>query len=168
MLGRDSISNDNTINQNNDIITIDNKRQEGVYIKHMTVGGMTAVISTKGFMFNAEKYEAKINDCSIRHQVLDLNTLLYRIETNAGLSLVANTMSKFVGNFKLSSLLKHFGFEEKLSNEEMQRRAVEEILGTFTVNDSKANNKNNKSNTNSNGNGNTKHKHKGKHHIKKS
>jgi len=121
--GRDTLMNDTL---STDLTPINNRRQEGVYIKNMTVGGMSAIISTKGFMFNAEKYQAKIDDYTIKGEVLDFNTLLYRIETNAGLSLVTNTMNNY---FKISSFRKYFGIEEKLSKDEIQRRAIAEILG---------------------------------------
>ena len=80
-------------------------------------------------MFNAEKYQAKIDDYTIKGEVLDFNTLLYRIETNAGLSLVTNTMNKFADYFKVSTFLKYIGIEEKLSKDEIQKRAIAEILG---------------------------------------
>ena len=124
--GRESIMNGGDMT---DIVAISDKRQEGVYIKNMTVGGMSAIISTKGFMFNAEKYQAKIDDYTIKGEVLDFNTLLYRIETNAGLSLVTNTMNKFADYFKVSSFLKYIGIEEKLSKDELNKRAIAEILG---------------------------------------
>lgn len=124
--GRDTTMSDT---QQSDVTNINSNRQEGVYIKNMTVGGMSAIISTKGFLFNAEKYQAKIDDYTIKGEVLDFNSLLYRIESNAGLSLVTNTMNKFADYFKVSSLLKYIGIEEKLTKDEINRRAVAEILG---------------------------------------
>ena len=116
---------------------------------------MKSLISTKGFVINPVNWHVNIDDYSLEKKVLDVNTLITNIYSNAGKSIFANWGNRFAEKFQISSILKHFGYEEKLSKEELERRAVEEILGRFAVNDWKTNNKNKNKNTSTNANTNT-------------
>jgi hypothetical protein len=69
------------------------KKQEALYIKYLRLGDINVEVSTVGFTFNVDKYQALINEFSLRNKVVDWHQLFWKFEKHAIVCVTSHTAS---------------------------------------------------------------------------
>lgn len=82
------------------------RRQEGVYVKFLRLGGIQIEVSTAGFMLNLNKFKAQMDEFRCQGEVLQWNTLVANMERHMAVSLftnaASNSLSRFTQMFRFS------------------------------------------------------------------
>lgn len=82
-----------------DTTTVANRRQEGVYVKFLRLGGIQLEVSTAGFMINLTKFKAQMDEFRCQGEVLQWKTLVFNMEKHLAVSLFTNAASNSLSRF---------------------------------------------------------------------
>lgn len=85
---------------------VSTRRQEGVYVKFLRLGGIQIEVSTAGFMLNLNKFKAQMDEFRCQGEVLPWNRLIANMERHMAVSLftnaASNSLSRFTQLFRFS------------------------------------------------------------------
>jgi hypothetical protein len=87
------------------------RRQEGLYVKFLRLGGIQIDVSTTGFIINLTKFKAQMDEFRCQGEVLQWSTLIFNMERHLAMSLFRNAASS-----SLSRVARLFRFSSSSSN----------------------------------------------------
>lgn len=92
-------SNNNTTNTTSNNTAVTQRRQEGVYVKFLRLGGIQLEVTTAGFILNLTKFKAQMDEFRCQGEVLQWKTLVFNMERHLAVSLFTNAASNSLSRF---------------------------------------------------------------------
>lgn len=80
-------------------MTLTNRRQEGLYVKFLRLGGIQIEVSTQGFILNLTRFKAQMDEFRCQGEVLQWSTLIGNMERHLAVSLLSNAASNSLSRF---------------------------------------------------------------------
>ena len=80
-------------------MALTNRRQEGLYVKFLRLGGIQIEVSTQGFILNLTRFKAQMDEFRCQGEVLQWSTLIGNMERHLAMSLLANAASNSLSRF---------------------------------------------------------------------